>query len=72
MTTSSPAGTRPSVSRSGSGTTMVRRLSDTLLSWRLRSRGRQVLLTLDDRMLGDVGLTRVDAYREAIKPFWRA
>jgi uncharacterized protein YjiS (DUF1127 family) len=51
---------------------MIRRLSDILLDWQVRSRGRRVLLALDDRMLRDVGLTRVDAHREAIKPFWRA
>jgi uncharacterized protein YjiS (DUF1127 family) len=51
---------------------MIRRLSDVLLDWRARSRGRRALLGLDDRLLHDVGLTRVDAYREAIKPFWRA
>jgi uncharacterized protein YjiS (DUF1127 family) len=50
---------------------MIRRLSDTLLDWHVRSRGRRHLLALDDRMLLDVGLTRVDAYREAMKPFWR-
>jgi uncharacterized protein YjiS (DUF1127 family) len=52
--------------------TMIRRLSDTLLDWHLRSRGRRHLLALDDRILLDVGLTRADAYREAAKPFWRA
>jgi uncharacterized protein YjiS (DUF1127 family) len=72
MTMSSAAGTRPSLSPSGSRTTLIRRLADILLHWHARSRGRHTLLGLDDRMLRDVGLTRVDAYREAMKPFWRA
>jgi uncharacterized protein YjiS (DUF1127 family) len=63
---------RASLSRSPSGTTMIRRLSDTLINWHLRSVGRRHLLALDDRILLDVGLTRVDIYREATKPFWRA
>ena len=36
-----------------------------------RRRERQALLRLDDRMLRDIGLTRVDVMREADKPFWR-
>jgi uncharacterized protein YjiS (DUF1127 family) len=36
-----------------------------------RSRQRQVLLTLDDRLLKDIGLSRAEAMREARKPFWK-
>lgn len=72
MTTRLAARARPFVSRSGSGTTMIRKLFDTALDWRMRSRGRRTLLELDDRMLRDLGLTRGEAYREATKPFWRA
>ena len=39
--------------------------------WRDRSRQRQALLRFDDRMLGDIGLSRSDVEREASKPFWR-
>ena len=33
---------------------------------------RRALLRLDDAMLKDLGLSRVDALREGGKPFWRA
>lgn len=35
-------------------------------------RQRRALLRLDDAMLKDLGLSRVDALREGHKPFWRA
>jgi uncharacterized protein YjiS (DUF1127 family) len=66
------AASRPFVSRSGSGSAMIRGLSEMVLNWRTRSRDRQFLLELDDRALRDIGLTRAEAYREATKPFWRA
>jgi uncharacterized protein YjiS (DUF1127 family) len=44
---------------------------DTMLSWSERSRQRQLLLTLDDRMLRDIGLTRAQVERECGKPFWQ-
>jgi uncharacterized protein YjiS (DUF1127 family) len=72
MTTRLTAGKRPFVSRSGSGTTMIRKLFDAALEWRARSRERRILIGLDDRMLRDLGLTRAEVYREAMKPFWRA
>jgi uncharacterized protein YjiS (DUF1127 family) len=72
MTTRLAAGTRPFGSRSGSAAMMIRRLADIVLTWRVRSRERQVLSELDDRMLRDIGVTRAEVYREATKPFWRA
>jgi uncharacterized protein YjiS (DUF1127 family) len=45
---------------------------DTLRVWRERARGRQQLRTLEDHLLRDVGLTRLQAEAEANKPFWRA
>lgn len=71
MTTRLAARTRPFVSRSGSGATMIRRLFDVALDWRIRSRERRILLELDDRMLRDLGLTRGEVDRESTKPFWR-
>ena len=44
----------------------------TLRTWRRRARTRRQLLTLDARMLADIGVSRVDASREAAKPFWEA
>ena len=40
--------------------------------WRRRAYERQVLATMSDAMLRDIGITRCDAMNEASKPFWRA
>ena len=42
-----------------------------LREWRRRRNGRLELARLDERMLRDIGLTRVDADYEINKPFWR-
>ena len=39
--------------------------------WIERARQRQALAELDDHMLRDIGITRVEATRESQKPFWR-
>ena len=49
----------------------VRRFSAMIRKWRSHARSRRELLALDDRMLKDIGITRIDAQREAAKPFWR-
>jgi uncharacterized protein YjiS (DUF1127 family) len=36
-----------------------------------RSRQREALLTLDDHLLDDIGVTRRQANAEAAKPFWK-
>ena len=41
-----------------------------LIEWRWRSSQREILRSLDDRMLKDVGLSRADLDRELEKPFW--
>jgi uncharacterized protein YjiS (DUF1127 family) len=46
-----------------------------LARWRDRYavyRQRRALLGLDDAMLKDLGINRVDALQEGGKPFWRA
>jgi uncharacterized protein YjiS (DUF1127 family) len=43
-----------------------------LIEWRQRARSRRELMTLDDRELWDMGLTRMEAGNEACKPFWEA
>ncbi len=40
--------------------------------WRARTRQRHALLQLDDRLLGDIGLTREQQKQEAGKLFWMA
>jgi uncharacterized protein YjiS (DUF1127 family) len=40
-------------------------------SWVERSRSRRALAAFDDHQLRDIGLSRVDAWRESSKCFWR-
>ena len=47
------------------------RFADTLSLWRDRSAGRRRVVSLDDRMLADIGFSRADAERVARTPFWR-
>src|SRR6516162_8947347 len=42
-----------------------------LREWRRRKNGRLELARFDERMLRDIGLTRVDADWAINKPFWR-
>ena len=44
----------------------------TLMTWQQRITERDRLAEMDDRMLKDMGITRVDARRESRKPFWSA
>ena len=46
------------------------RLFDVIFEWRAWSAERDLMRSLDDRMLRDVGLTRVDIERELSRPFW--
>jgi uncharacterized protein YjiS (DUF1127 family) len=39
--------------------------------WIERARQRRALASLDEAMLRDIGITRVEAVRESEKPFWR-
>lgn len=53
-------------------TTANHRLMASLLStWIERVRQRHALAGLEDQMLRDIGITRVDAARECEKPFWK-
>jgi uncharacterized protein YjiS (DUF1127 family) len=55
----------------------VRRVTGAVLRtvavWSRRSRERRELreLLTDDRLLADIGITRDQASREAVKPFWQ-
>ena len=44
----------------------------TLKTWTQRSRQRDHLAGLEQRLLADVGLNRADLETEFNKPFWRA
>jgi uncharacterized protein YjiS (DUF1127 family) len=46
-------------------------LMSVLFHFQERWRQRVQLAELDDRTLGDLGLTRADVLRESSKPFWR-
>jgi uncharacterized protein YjiS (DUF1127 family) len=39
--------------------------------WQERAEQRQALRELDSRMLKDIGVSAIDAAKEAYKPFWR-
>ena len=43
----------------------------TLRQWRRRSREREQISRIDERMLKDIGITRGEALRLSSKPFWR-
>ena len=46
-------------------------VADYVSEWLRRVESRRELAGLCDRALRDIGITRVDALREADKPFWR-
>lgn len=47
------------------------RAVDALVAWQVRARQRHHLAGLNDHLLKDIGLNRVDVLRETSKPFWR-
>lgn len=47
------------------------RIIRTVRRWLSHRRQRQALALLDDRMLKDIGLSRIDVEREIEKPFWQ-
>ncbi len=51
--------------------TVLPSILDRLDLWRERARTRRRLLTLDDRLLRDIGISRAEAWQEASKPFWK-
>lgn len=53
------------------GAGVIVRLAALWLRARERQRQRHALLSLDDRMLADIGITREQAEAEGRKPFWR-
>lgn len=53
------------------GIELIRRLFAQLQEFYRRYRSRQQLLSLDDHILNDIGITYDQARTEAAKPFWR-
>jgi uncharacterized protein YjiS (DUF1127 family) len=47
-------------------------IRETIMAWRARSRAREALSRLDDRLLADIGLTREKQFVECNKVFWQA
>jgi uncharacterized protein YjiS (DUF1127 family) len=43
----------------------------TLNAWHARWRARRSLNRMPDHLLRDIGLSRDEARRETVKPFWR-
>ena len=48
------------------------RVFATLRIWQQRYKDRRYLLTLDERLLKDIGRSYADVQQEAYKPFWQA
>jgi len=48
------------------------RLVLALLRWQELAQQRRRLLSLDDDMLKDIGITRAEAMQEGTRPFWDA
>ncbi len=51
---------------------LLRSAVETVALWHQRARQRRQLVGLEDRIYRDIGVSPLDAYREAQKPFWRA
>ncbi|HEU0221497.1 MAG TPA: DUF1127 domain-containing protein [Paracoccaceae bacterium] len=47
------------------------RLAVMFATWSDRAKSRRDLAEMDDTRLQDIGISRLEAYREAAKPFWR-
>ena len=56
---------------SGSVTRAVRKAFNLLYTWQDRAQERAHLASLEDHLLGDMGISRAQADHEAAKPFWR-
>jgi uncharacterized protein YjiS (DUF1127 family) len=64
--------TRAIVGPARSAAAVLRRAVRTAVVWKQRARERAQLLSLSERALRDIGLSRYDALHEGRKPFWRA
>jgi len=51
-------------------TNIAKNVLNTLRTWRERAQQRRQLLTLDNRMLQDIGISRSEAIYESNKSVW--
>jgi len=51
-------------------TNLLSRAVEKLYTWQNRTSERHQLMTMDDRMLKDIGVSRTQAEEESRKPFW--
>ncbi|HWA44520.1 MAG TPA: DUF1127 domain-containing protein [Hypericibacter adhaerens] len=51
---------------------VLMRTLESVYHWWTRTSERQTLANLDERTLRDIGISKADVYREALKPFWRS
>ena len=63
--------TIPARGRAAAPGQLFTRFAALVLGWRERARQRRALAQLDDRLLRDIGLDRVDLAREIVRPPWR-
>ncbi len=49
----------------------INQLIETISTWCIRSRNREALSFMSDRILRDIGITRIEAENEAKKYFWQ-
>ncbi len=49
----------------------LQNLNALILLWINRYRQRKLLNSLEDHLLKDIGVSRVDALQESNKPFWK-
>ena len=61
---------RPSRGKAGTG--FATRVFDRVFVWLDLARQRRHLAELDDRLLRDIGLSRVEVEQELERPFWHA
>jgi len=71
MMTTISAGTVRRSSRAARVAGLISGAAEAVSIWYARGRERRKLAGLNDRMLSDIGISRVDVEREYGKPFWR-
>lgn len=71
MTTSPALSRRHGIDIADQASYLAKKFGALVREWRRRARSRGDLMTLNERELWDVRLSRADAAREANKPFWQ-